>query len=213
MTVSEVYQKFGIPPNLQEHMLRVWAVVDFLERHWTGEKVDWKATKLAALLHDLGNIVKFDFDKHPEFLGDEVKNIDFWRQAKNAVIAKYGEDDHEATREMLQEIGLGSDLIETILSKSFGRSVATAESDNWPLKILYYADLLVLPSGVGTLEDRMADVRQRMPKYTERPDFEDLVNACRQIEAQIQANLTVPVSEITNDGIKIDREVLERMEV
>lgn len=213
MTIGEVYQKFGIPPNLQEHMLRVWAVVDFLEKHWLGEKVDWEMTKKAALLHDLGNMVKFDFDKHPEFLGEEQKNIDFWRKAKEDLVAKYGADDHEATRKMLQDIGIDELLTETILSKSFGRSVATVESDNWPLKILYYADLLTLPSGIGTLEDRMADVRNRMPKYTQRPDFEDLVAACRQIESQIQANLTVPVSEITNETIKIDWEVLKRTEV
>ncbi len=30
MKVSEVYKKFGIPPNLQEHMLRVYSLVEFL---------------------------------------------------------------------------------------------------------------------------------------------------------------------------------------
>lgn len=213
MTIAAVYKKFGVPPNLQEHMLRVWAVVDFLEKHWKGgTRVDWVVVKQASLLHDLGNMVKFDFDKHPEFLGDEAKNIDFWRRVKNEVVAKYGNDDHEATRQMLQEISIEPETIAIILSKSFGNSVKIAESNDWSLKILYYADLLTLPFGIGTLEERIADVRNRMEKYTQRLDFEDLVSACRQIEAEIQENLDVPVSEITNDTIKINRKALERME-
>ena len=71
MKVVEVYKKFGIPPNLQEHMLRVFEVTSYIEKHWKGETVDWDLAKKIALLHDLGNVVKFDFDKHPEFLGSE----------------------------------------------------------------------------------------------------------------------------------------------
>lgn len=119
------------------------------------------------------------------------------------MIKKYGSDDHEATRKMLEEINIEEGIIGIILAKSFGNSVATKNSDNWYLKILFYADMRVLPDGVGTLEERIEDVRTRMPKYANRPDFPDLVAACREIEGQIQQKMNVSVSEIS-DQILID---------
>lgn len=206
MTIEAIYERFGISPNLQEHMLRVSAVVTFLFKHWIGtDAVDWKMAKKVALLHDLGNIVKFDFVNHPEFLGDEQKNIVHWQAKQQEVIAKYGSDDHEVTKAMLSELNVDQKMTEIILNKSFANSVATKDSSNWELKILYYADLLVLPFGIGTLEARLDDVRDRMPKYTSRPDFPDLVAACVEIEKQIAANLNVSVSEINDANVAIDR--------
>lgn len=213
MKISEVYKKFGIPPNLQEHMLRVYEIVCFLEKHWTGESVDWKLVKRIAFLHDLGNVVRFNFDQHPEFLGEEEKNIEHWKTVQKEMIDKYGSDDHEATRKMLEEIGVGKEEIEIIEGKSFGNSVAVKDSDNWPLKILYYADLRTLPLGIGTVEQRLADVRERMPKYTSRPDFEDLVSASREIEKQIQQKLDIQVTDLNNDSIKLDQKAFNSFEL
>lgn len=203
-SVEEIYKKFGIPPNLQEHMQRVFGIVSFIEQHWKNKEavVDWDMLKRAALLHDLGNIVRFDFDKHPEFLGKEQKNVESWKKKQKEVIKDYGSDDHLATESMLREINTEPQIINIIQKKSFGNSIAIINSDNWPLKILYYADLRTLPWGIGTLEERITDIRERMPKYTSRPDFEDLVNASREIEKQIQGNLKISVVEIDEKQLK-----------
>jgi len=52
-----------------------------------------------------------------------------------------------------------------------------------------------------------------MPKYTSRPDFNDLVSATLEIEKQIQENLDVPVSEISDQSVNIDKTLLEKFEV
>ncbi len=209
MKIHEIYRKYRVTPNLQEHMLRVCSIVEFIQRHWQAEGlVDWNFLKKIALLHDLGNTVKFDLDKNPEFLGKEKSNIRYWKQVQKEIIKKYGLNDHEATKRMLQEIGVEDEMIKTILQKSFGNSVETKNSNNWPLKILYYADLRILPFGIGTLKERIDDVRDRMPKYTNRPDFDDLVNACREIEEQIQSNLTVSVNDIGDKTTGLNQELL-----
>lgn len=217
MKIRDIYRKFGIPPNLQEHMLRVCAVASLLQDHWVGNEVDWYKAKIIALLHDLGNVVKFDLDKNPELLGEEQANIEHWKNVQKETIKKYGSDDHEATKKMLGEIGLESEAVGVILNKSFSYSVETEKSDNWLLKILYYADLRTLPFGIGTLEERIADVRNRMPKYTSRPDFEDLVSACKQIENQIKDNLDISVDDINNNAVneklKLDKTLMENMGV
>lgn len=117
-----------------------------------------------TLVHDLGNVVKFDLDKNPEFLGEEQANINYWKDVQRSVKEKYGTDDHEVTKKMLEEVGATKDLVDVVLNKSFGNSKEIKDSDNWPLKILYYADMRTLPLGVGTLKERMKDVRERMTK-------------------------------------------------
>ncbi len=213
-TIANIYQKFGIPPNLQEHMMRVCGIVNFIESHWKGaQDVNWSLAKKVALLHDLGNVVKFDLDRNPEFLGEEQANVDYWKRVQKEVIEKYGSDDHEATKKMLEEIGISKEAIEIILNKSFGNSVETKNSDDWILKTVYYADLRTLPFGIGTLEERIADVRNRMPKYTARPDFEDLVSACREIENQLQQNVDIPLSNISNDSVTFDNKTMLEIEI
>lgn len=218
MKINEIYKKFGIPPNLQEHMHRVCGVVSLIEKHWKGqERVDWFFVKKISLLHDLGNVVKFDLDKNPEFLGNEQANLEYWKKAQSQTIVKYGSDDHEVTRKMLAEVGIGQEAINVILSKSFGNSVETEKSNNWPLKILYYADLRTLPFGIGTLEERISDVRERMPKYTSRPDFKDLISSCKEIESQIQNNLDISTSGIdnksVNEEITLNHNFIENLDI
>lgn len=208
MKLKNIYKKLSITPNLIEHMLRVCGIVLFIEKHWKGNSANWDLVKKAALVHDVGNIVKFNLDKYPQFLGDEQKNIDYWKALQKQTIEKYGTDDHGATRQMLTDIGMDKEIIEGVLNKSFGNSVEIKNGDNWLVKILLYADLRALPFNVGSLEERLTDIRSRMPQYTGRPDFEDLLGAARDIEKQIQENLDVPVSKINDNSVKIDRSLL-----
>ena len=208
MKIIDIYEKFGVPPNLQDHMLRVCGIVEYIEKHWVGKTVDWNSTKRIALLHDLGNIVKFDFDKHPEFLGEEQKNIEHWKIVQSEIVQKYGVDDDEVTKKMLIELGVDGESIEIIFSKRFGNSVEVKNSDNWVLKVMYYADLRTLPFGIGSLESRISDIKDRMPKYTNRPDFESLVDACRDIEKQLQPKINISVSEINDKNVVASKDFL-----
>jgi len=209
MKIIEVYKRFTIPPNLQAHMIRVFGIICFIEKHWSGPWVDWQLTKKMALLHDMGNIIKFDMNNNPEFMGSEKVNINYWKQVQKDFINKYGNDDEEATRQILREIGIDEQIINTIFSKSFGNSVAVSSSYNWSLKLLYYADLRTLPLKIGTLEERLIDVKNRMPKYTARSDFEQLVQACKHIGFQIQKYLNIPDIAINDKSASINRQLAE----
>lgn len=217
MKIKEIYKKFGIPPNLAEHMYRVCAVVSVIQKHWKGEYIDWELAKKMALLHDLGNVVKMDNVNHPEFLGSEQKNADYWNQKQKEIVAKYGDDDNEVTKLMLQELGIEPKIVEDIYNKRFLNSIYTNQSGNLPLKIVYYADLRVLPFGVGTLKERLDDIRKRYVNFVVRTDFEDLVTACYEIEKQIQTNLDFDVNEINdelvNTEILCNRELVEKLEI
>ncbi|MFH0969587.1 MAG: HD domain-containing protein [Patescibacteria group bacterium] len=196
MNIEKIYEKYSVPPNLQKHMKRVAEVANFIKIHWKGPWLDWEIIQKSALLHDIGNIVKFDLDKYSDLLGTKKDNVSYWKNVQKKMIEKYGSDDHEATKKILPEIKIDKKIIDIILKKSFGNSIKTAGGNDWYLKILLYSDLRVLPSGLGTLNDRFDDIRKRMPKYTSRPNFERLLDACRNIEKQIQEQIDVPISEI-----------------
>lgn len=60
--------------------------------------------------------------------------------------------------------------------------------------------------GIATLEERISDVKERLPKYTNRSDFEDLVTAAKNIETEIQGNLAISVSEIDKESVSAVKE-------
>jgi hypothetical protein len=70
-------------------------------------------------MHDLGNIVKFDLKRYPEYLGKELKRRDFWAKKQKEMIKKYGKDDHEANLKILREIGADDKIVKIISKKSF----------------------------------------------------------------------------------------------
>jgi hypothetical protein len=210
MRILDIYKRFNIPPNLREHMIRVYGIICFFQNHWTGGPIDWNVVKKMALLHDMGNLVKFNFDKFPEFLGSEITNIDYWRQAQSQFIQKYGSNDHEATKKILIEIGLNPQIIDAILSKNFKQSETIMSSQYWPTKLLHYADMRVIPAGIGSLEDRIADIRLR---YSHVPDLEAQILSCRKIETQIQSQLNISVQELSDKTVKVELSDLATFEI
>lgn len=194
-------------------MITVAKVAVFIANHWVGELIDKNRLIKVALVHDLANTVKFDLDKHPEFFGNNLKDISFWKDKQKKLIEKYGADDHAATHKMLEEIGFDKDNIKIVQEKSFGNSITTEKSKDWIVKILLYSDLRVLPIGIGTLEERFKDILERMPKYSSRPDINDLFDACRKIEKQIQSNIDISLEGINPESTQSGDEDLLDIEI
>jgi len=213
MKVREIYKKYKIPPNLQEHMLRVTKIALFITDHWRNHEIDKDLILKAGLLHDLGNIVKFQMEKHPDFLGEEEKRLQYWLKVQKEMIKKYGDDDHLATGKMLEESGIDSEVLQIIMKKSFHQAVKMEKANNWTLKVLFYADLRVGPLGIVPLKERFNEAIPRLKMYKETDYLDGLVKACYQIEKQIQANLEVDVSKITEETLKADDKELLNTEI
>jgi hypothetical protein len=199
MNALQIYDHFGTPPNLRIHMLTVAGLVRELQSHWNGPGLPWEDVIKAALLHDVGNVVKFDLDNFPELLGSEIDRKEYWHGQQQKLLAKYGADDHAATDRMLDELGIAEVIRSVIQKKSFGNAKEIAASDDWLPKILLYCDLRVLPGRVGTLTERVDEFKRRLKKYSEREDFPELVDACRKIEGNITLQLTNSPDAFIND--------------
>jgi hypothetical protein len=196
MTTKDVYALLRTPKNLQQHMLTVSGLIYEIREHWIGSDINWNDLIIAGLLHDLGNVIKFDLDKFPALLGDELPRIEHWRDEQKRLIEKYGGDDHVATGKMLDELGIKPEIKVTIQAKSFGNIRSTAALKNWLPKILQYCDLRASPDRIMTLDERVGDIKERYDKYASRPDFPGMISAAKSIEKEIAQCIDTGLEQI-----------------
>lgn len=210
MTIVEIYKILNNPPNLQEHQIRTARVSLYIANYWQGEPIDKELLLSVALLHDVGNIVKFDIEKYPHFLGKEQERAEYWKSIQKEMVAKYGTDDHRVTKQMLTELGVSEEIVNTIYAMSYPNAPEIVSSDNWILKILLYSDLRVSPTGIISIRERLDDVHSRLEKYKNR---QDLYESGIALENQIQEHIAGKAEDITDETTETDEEKLLQIQV
>ena len=163
-SINAIYDRFLIPPNLRLHMYRAGSVAEIVCDNWKGAKPNCDDAIAACLLHDIGNIVKFDLDNPAsvELLGMDAKNLSRLKIVKQEAMAKYGDTDYKATHSMLEELGIAERVIYIIdrMGDLLGGLEPGLEEDN-ELMICEYCDWRVSPKGIMTVEDRFKDFAYR----------------------------------------------------
>ncbi len=158
MKIQKVYDTYRILPSLQLHMLRVASVAKCICES-INVKVNTPQIIEACLLHDMGNILKFNMDLFPEFFQPEGK--EYWQHIKDDFEHKYGTNEHEATLQIAKEIGVDKRVLELIDVFKFSLAKENYESHDLDRMICTYADMRVKPSGIVSLEERLLDGRKR----------------------------------------------------
>jgi len=147
-----------IPPNLQEHMIRVATVGNAVSSNWKKDsEVDVARIAKTLLVHDTGNILFFDFKTFP------IENEDHWRKVQTLFREKYG-DDHAAVMTIAKEVGLDDKslyILDTMPKTDFEHQIP---DDQPELQICWYSDFRVAPYGITTLSKRFDDLVQRRKK-------------------------------------------------
>lgn len=204
-------------PGLQTHQLRVAAVGTYIADSLT-VPIDTRRIVLAALFHDMANILKSDFTVFPDFLGD--KDVSYWEGVKAEYAARYGTNIHEATKTIAREAGLDSNTVALIEMMGFSRMESIRDSDSMELKILEYADSRTAPRSVLSLRDRLHDARGRYEgrivdgePIFDRARWEELFSAAEVIEEQIFSLSTLKPSDVTEEVITPIMEGLRYTEI
>lgn len=211
MTAREVYEKYKILPNLQQHLLRVTSLADFVQSKWQGPGLNKKTLLKSTLLHDLGSIVKFNLD-NPEFYGSEAKNIEYWREVKKETVERYGTtNEHQATESMCREIGVEDEVLYVISNCGFSNYEEIVTSNNWELKVCTHCDHRTSPDGIISLKERLEEVINRYTKEglqtshtSEKADF--LVSLALEVEKQIKQRVNYDLDKIDVGRIEINKE-------
>jgi hypothetical protein len=206
MTIRTVYQRYRIMPNLQVHQLRVAAVAQFIINHLKpvfASEVDAKSVITACLLHDMGNIIKFDLTVFPEFL--EPQGLNYWQGVQQEYLDLYGPNEHHASMAIAREIGASEEVITLIDSIGFSKTRENMESGSLNRMLGEYADDRVTPHGVVGLEERIEDLERRYgPKYPQPEQVaqrREFARFARAIEKHIFARATILPANLTDQTL------------
>lgn len=193
MQIKQVYDKYQIMPQLATHMLRVASVGKFVLSGWK-EEIDTDLVTRTLLLHDMGNILKFDLE-NPLV---PIENIEYWRNIQNQWIDKYGSNVHNTTISILKE--LNQDKAAEVLEEE--HSVYSTDdkmgilNNSWPAKILAYCDVRVTPYGVVTMKERIDDLQKRYGRNLDWYDF------LYRLESDIKMATDTDLDSITEELAK-----------
>ncbi|HRO64727.1 MAG TPA: hypothetical protein PKU78_00740 [Candidatus Dojkabacteria bacterium] len=197
MKIIEIYKKYSIPPQLQLHQLRVASVAKVICENLK-IPVDTYEVVSADLLHDMGNIIKFDLTLFPEYL--EPEGLDYWQSVKNTFIENYGPDEHVATEKIAEEISENKRIHDILKHIGASRLDAVNSSDDVAYKIANYADDRVSVNGIVPFEKLIKERKSRNPKLTDE-FFMQLIDMIGINEKNIQKVCKIDLNDITDETI------------
>ena len=219
--ILEIYKEYDIMPSLAEHQLSVAGVAMQICENIKDVKIDKDEIIKTCLLHDMGNIIKFNLTYFPEFL--EPQGLEYWIKIQSKYIDKYGADEHRATIAIGKELKMNDSIIELLDSVGFTQSIKNEDDEDFDKKIVSYADARVYPKGVCLLEERFENLRERYvkegsslkkiennSKHFQKESFEE---AMREIEKQIFSKCNINPEDITNESVVSYIEKLKQFEI
>ena len=200
-------------PNLVMHQIRVAAVAMQI-----CESLDIEIEKeniiRACLLHDMGNIIKFQLDLFPEWNNPE--GTEYWQIIKNEYISKYGKNEHQASLLIALELGVIDRIKDLVYCVDSASVEKIAQGNDFSEKICMYADGRVTPHGVVSINERTLEAKERYKNHPNKFDEESRFHFNKNlnsIEKQIFSHTKIKPEDITDDSIKDYLEKLKNFSI
>ena len=211
MKITDVYKKYNIMPNLQTHQLRVASVSKLIIDNLTEPITDKKEILTASLLHDMGNIIKFDLTVFPEFL--EPEGFEYWNNIRTKFLEKYGDEEHEATEKIAKELNVDDRTYELITSVGFTRSEQVLATNDISSMICLYSDQRVGPRGILSIDYRFEEGNKRYKNKYDDSKSNSSFDFLKKIEEFIFTKCKIHPEDITDEAIEGVMEELKELEV
>jgi|GEM_PF-1179117 len=212
LTPKKLYDFCYLHPLLVDHLWRVTSLAAKLLENWTGPKLSHQILLECMLLHDLGNLVKFDLSSSaPSYLMSQVE-LPFYRELQKTWRDKFGQDADVASSLIIADLPLKNSAVITqlITGHAAGTLTSTVESHNWLQKLCDYTDFRIGPFGLVTLTERFSDLKNRYAY--QHADWVDEANVnfrlatFQKLESQLQAMTSCDITKlITADLGRIGR--------
>lgn len=207
--ILDVYKEYKIMPQLREHQLRVAAVGKQLCDAMV-VPVDTKTVVSALLLHDMGNILKFDLGFFPQFC--EPQGREYWEEVKRWTAEKFGDEEHQATFRIAQEFGVSPRVLDCLNTVGFLRVRECEAINDLEKKVCSYADMRVGPFGVISASERAGEGKKRNEKRKSALSEEDraaIKEALLRMEEQLFAQTSIKPEDINDASIAPIMETLK----
>lgn len=206
--IMKIYVEYGIPENLQMHMLRVAACSKKIIDNWCGAELNVQALYRVLLLHDMGNLVKIPKEEFSDSVFQAVRRKYF---------DLYGKDDHKVSLTIAKELGLSEYELALMNDKVFVNNENIMVSNSFETKIGAYCDQRVAPDCVMTLLGRLYEAKERYKDKPgtsmNNPKTDRLIYCADIIEKQIMEYCSISPEEITDDSIYDNIEYFKGYEV
>jgi hypothetical protein len=197
LTASDVYERYQVPPWLRIHQVRVAAVAQFLAERTPGSNAELVVS--TCLLHDVGAIVKFDFEYMRREMPDlcPADEIPHWEDVQAVMRTRYGEHEHAASEAIIRELGR-NDVVVLFNTMGFAHMREILDADTPDALIAQYADMRVGPTGVLPLSLRMEDAGRRYGYAFVESYAED----AREVERKIFEKMPESPEDITDAHVE-----------
>lgn len=197
MTVSQIYQKYMTPKNLQEHMLRVTALAKIITDNWTGEDIDSMSVIKACLMHDIAKPVGFNTSpenqKKYNMSDTDIQNQE---KLKKYIKDNFGEDEHKAATEMCKTMNLGEGSVSVVDKMEWSYLPGLMKENDLNTIIAVYCDMRIGPNGILSLQERFDNLKARTGK-----DHSDLFADALEVENVLQKNSNIDLNGITDPDL------------
>lgn len=207
MQIQDIYKKYRINNGLAEHMVRVGAVAWEVCDH-SPLPIDKTVAVSACLLHDMGNLIKVQFEAAPELF--EPEGVGYWQEVQAEMIETYG-DVGSATRAIVHDIAPIPAIEKTIDEASLHKMKEIAATGTPEAKLLEYADMRVALRGVTTMHERFDDIRERYTPHLHSSAYiDELEIAAGEIERELFEGAAILPNDITETSTaKVQKQLLE----
>jgi len=201
-------------PILQIHQLKVAAVAKIICDSIPNFD-ETREVVTTCLLHDMGNIIKFDLGYFPDSV--EPEGLEYWEKVQNEYIQKYGRDEHHATQMIIAELLNSEKIMDYANQVGFSKLQETKKDKSLAKKICAYSDMRVGPHGVISIQERVADGRKRYEGRRDRAinfdTFSVVVDALKEVERQVCGVSNMKPGDITDDVADKIAEELKNFEI
>jgi len=200
--IGDIYKEYKIMPFLMMHQMRVASVAMQICES-LDMQIDEESIVRACLLHDMGNVIKFNLGHFPE--ENEPEGTEYWKKVQDEYILKYGEDEHVASLAISKELGASSYIYDLIHSVDASYVEIISKEEDFGKKICFYADNRVTPHGVASLLERNIEAKERYKdhphSFTEEERLYFMKNMT-EIEKQIFSHSKIKPEDINDESIK-----------
>ncbi len=204
MKITDIYEEYKNTPMLAMHQIRTAAVALMICDSLSLE-TDKENIVKACLIHDIGNVIKFDLKQTKSIFGLSDSEIIEIKEIQDEFIQKYGLNEHEATGAIAMELGVSSIIIDLISENRFINLCTNRHGNDLSLKILQYSDSRVCTHGILSYDDRMKDADHRYANHKNSIEEEKrykLVECGKEIEKQIFSHSKIKPEDITDESAR-----------
>ncbi len=205
MTIRTLYETLETPKNLQRHMRRVAAVGKLVAQNWIGD-IDESSVVETLLLHDLGNLLKFDFTKGMDLFDADERDVEHWLDVQAKMITTYSSDEHTATQMMAKEAGVSERVLYLLENMGSSNLYKTTQLNDAELKVCSYADFRVSPDGFLTVEKRFQDILVRYKSrdhiLADTAKTLEKMEYCLELEKQLQQRVSIDLQKLPEKNLE-----------